>query len=166
MTARDTYFELTFAPSIELVSVVRRFVAQFYERMLIDAEIAQRVALAAHELLENAVKYSSDGETSIRLDVRTEPVREFVIRTRNRATPDNVAILRARLAELNGSGDVDAHYLTLLRRSAKIPATELRGGLGLGRVASEAEMDLVTTIDEITGQVDLIARTRVTAGAR
>ena len=156
----DTYFEMSFAPSIELVSVVRRFVGTFYERALASPELAQRAALAAHELLENAVKYSTDGETTIRMDVQRHPRPKVVIRTRNRASPANAENLRARLAELNASSDITQHYMTLLRRSVKIANSEGRGGLGLGRIAAEADMDLTVSIDEATGRVEISARTR------
>ena len=40
------------------VSTVRRFTAEFYERVLVDQEVSEKVALATHELLENAVKWT------------------------------------------------------------------------------------------------------------
>jgi hypothetical protein len=147
---------MSFCPSLELVSVVRRFVGAFYERVLTDRELASRVALAAHELLENAVKYSVDGETSIRMDVADNG--NIVIRTRNRAHAEHARVLQARLDALKASRDPDAFYQSLFRSSVAIP--DQRGGLGLGRVASEAEMDLSMSMDTV-GIVELVARTRV-----
>lgn len=151
---------MSFSPSIELVSIVRRFVAAFYERMLTNTELAQRAALAAHELLENAVKYSTDGETTIRIDVIRDRAPKLVIRTRNCTSRANAEILRSRLAELNACSDIATHYQTLLRRSTKIAPSEARGGLGLGRVAAEADMDLTVAIDDTTGRIELTACTR------
>jgi len=150
------YFEMTIAPKLELVSVVRQFIGTFYAHGYGDPDTVDRVALAAHELLENAVKYSIDGATTLRMDIVTGQTTSFVIRTRNRATPDHARILKSRLDELNSSGDVDAHYLSLLARSAKNKQT---GGLGLGRVASEAEMQLSFSVDD-SMLVELEARTR------
>jgi hypothetical protein len=150
---RDVYFEMSFCPSLDLVSVVRRFVGAFYERVLTDTDLAGRVALAAHELLENAVKYSVDGETYIRMDVLEH---EVVIRTRNRANPDHVRIVRDRLEALRASGDADGFYHALIRDSARAP--QQRGGLGLGRIASEAGMELSMVVDA-NGLVELTART-------
>jgi hypothetical protein len=160
MSANPVYFEMSFCPSLDLVSVVRRFVGAFYEHVLTDRELASRVALAAHELLENAVKYSIDGETSIRMDVLGQG--DIVIRTRNRANADHARILEGRLRALNASGDPDAFYQSLFRSSVGAP--DQRGGLGLGRVASEAEMDLTMSLDQV-GVVELVARTRAAAGA-
>jgi hypothetical protein len=154
----SVYFEMSFCPSIELVSVVRRFVGAFYERVLTDADLASRVALAAHELLENAVKYSVDGETYIRMDVRGPG--EVVIRTRNRSVADNFKVLQHRLAALTDSADPDAFYQALIRESAVTPGQ--RGGLGIGRIASEAGMELACTVDG-AGTVELAARTPGTA---
>jgi hypothetical protein len=159
MNASPAYFEMSFCPSLDLVSVVRRFVGAFYEHVLTDRELASRVALAAHELLENAVKYSIDGETSIRMDVLGHG--EITIRTRNRANADHARVLESRLRALAASGDPDAFYQSLFRSSVGKP--DQRGGLGLGRVAAEAEMDLTMSLDPV-GNVELVARTRTGAG--
>ena len=160
MNATPVYFEMSFCPSLDLVSVVRRFVGAFYEHVLTDRELASRVALAAHELLENAVKYSVDGETSIRMDVLAGG--GIVIRTRNKANVDHAKVLEGRLQALAASGDPDAYYQSLFRSSVGSP--DQRGGLGLGRVASEAEMDLTMSMDPV-GIVELVARTRAVVGA-
>src|SRR5580658_9449719 len=92
------YFELNFKPNVALVSVVRRFVTEFYQRFLSDPDGTSRVALATHELLENAVKYSKDGETTIRIDVDTNQTPKQVrIKLRNRAAPEHIAAIRELL---------------------------------------------------------------------
>ena len=65
---RDLGFcELSFEKRPELVSIVRRFVSDFYDRTLADPDATSRVALATHELLENAVEESLRRRTGIRL---------------------------------------------------------------------------------------------------
>jgi len=160
-TREAVYFEMSFCPSLELVSVVRQFVAAFYGRVMTDPDLASRVALAAHELLENAVKYSVDGETYIRMDLLGDDTA--VIRTRNRSSVDHARVLQTRLDALRASADPDAFYQRLIRDSTRIP--DSRGGLGLGRVASEACMELEVSVDG-AGLVELAARTRaIGAGA-
>src|SRR5262245_10089429 len=95
----SAYFELRFRPNIELVSVVRRFVTDFYERFLSDPEGTSRVALATHEMLENAVKYSKDGETRIRIDVERDLGR-IKIGLRNRAEPHHAKAIREILDDV------------------------------------------------------------------
>lgn len=133
-------FEMSFSPSLELVSLVRRFVGAFYLRLLSDADLASRVALATHELLENAVKYSSDGETNIRMEIRSPATGpEIWIRTRNRTPADHAAVLARNIEEMNTLGDPFKFYQAVMRRSAK---SGVAGGLGLGRIAAEAEMQI------------------------
>lgn len=135
------YCELRFRPDAKLVSVIRRFVTEFYEETLLDRDGMDRVALATHELLENAVKYSSDGEATLRIEVVSVGSRAVVsIRTHNRTTPENARALRALLDELDSSGDPFEAYQEVMRRSL------LQGAgsrLGLARLRAEADVRVV-----------------------
>jgi len=143
-TSDLAYFEMSISPSISFVSVVRRFVASFYECLLSDLDLASRVALVTHELLENAVKYSIDGETTIRMEIATTTTPPTVrIRTRNRADPASTAILRRNIDEMNALADPMAFFQLLMKRGARSGAP---GGLGLGRIAAEAEMTVSYTL--------------------
>jgi len=136
----DAYFELGFSPSKGLLSTVRGFVSDFYTRVLDDAELASRLSLAAHELLENAVTYSSDGHSVMSIGVRRrDGGLDVAIDTHNRATAEQAAVLEGRVDELASAADVVAFYQVLMKRSAK--RTD-GSGLGLGRVAAEADMAL------------------------
>src|SRR5678809_447749 len=89
------YLELQFRPDIPLVTVVRRFIARLYGRLLTDPADTSRLALATHELLENAARHAKDGETRIRIEVdldRRPPLVTIVVR--NRAEPVNIAAIR------------------------------------------------------------------------
>jgi len=136
----QVFFELMFSPSYELVSVVRRFAGVLCEQALVDGDLASRVALATHELLENAVRYSVDGRTTIRVDVDLKAARPSVtVRTRNRATRDQAAVLATKIDEIVAAPDPLRLFQSLMRRTAK---STQRGGLGLGRIAAEADMHL------------------------
>ena len=132
------YCELSFKPDAKLVSIVRRFVSDFYERMLIDREGIDRVALATHELLENAVKYSSDGETSLRIQIdQIGPKAIVTIQTRNLATAENAKLLQRIVTELEAAEDPFEMYQDVMRRSL-LDGDGSR--LGLARLRAEAEM--------------------------
>jgi hypothetical protein len=147
--AYDAYFELSFSPNRALIPTVRRFVSDFYTEVLKDAELTSRLVLAAHELLENAVTYSADGHTTMSIGVRRQgSALEVAIDTRNATSGENLAILETRFGELTAAVDPSAHYLELMRRSAKRPTGS---GLGLGRVCAEADMWLAYRLDDSGG---------------
>jgi hypothetical protein len=140
MDQEHSYIELQFCPSPGLIPIVRRFVATFYEKLLSEPDAASRFALATHELLENAVKFSADGISSIHLGVsRRGGETEVSIRTRNRASEDDRATVAAIADEIGSAPDVFEYYQEAMRESAR---REDGSGLGLVRVCAEAEMVL------------------------
>jgi hypothetical protein len=139
----DPYFELAFQPSVALTSLVRRFVSEFYAHVLRDPDLVARLALATHELLENTIKYSVDGESVLRVAIeRASGV--VTVHTSNRSDTGHIDSLRGRFAEMNAAADPFAFYQTLLRRTAH----EKNGsGLGLARIRYEGEMDLALEVE-------------------
>jgi hypothetical protein len=139
------YFELNFRPNVALVSVVRRFVTEFYQRFLSDPDGTSRVALATHELLENAVKYSKDGETTIRIEVEQTSPKTVRIQLRNRAEAANIAAIREVLDGVAKAPDSFAFYQTLIAAKAK---KRDGSGLGLARICAEGEMKVTYQVLE------------------
>jgi hypothetical protein len=149
------YFELNFKPNVALVSVVRRFVTEFYQRFLSDPDGTSRVALATHELLENAVKYSLDGETTIRIDVDTNvSPKQVRIKLRNRAAPEHIAAIRELLDGIKQAGDAATFYQQLIVRKAK---SKEGSGLGLARICAEGEMSVTYHVTD--GDMTIIEAT-------
>lgn len=152
-----TAFELAFRPNVQLINVVRRFVTDFYDEVIGDPDAVSRLALATHELLENAVRYSTDGETRIRIGI--EPAQDgafLTIRMQNTAETTHRATLGVLFEEMKAADDPMDHYCLVMRRNAK---RQDGSGLGLARIRAEAEM----TLDyEVEGElVTIIARTVV-----
>ena len=135
------YFHLVFRPNIKLVSTVRRFTGEFYRRVLVDQELASRLALATHELLENAVAYAHDDETAIRIEVDDDVLS---VRTWNRALPERLAAIRSSIDRVMAAPDADLYYQQQMMVAAK---RNDGSGLGLARVRHEAEMNLSYEID-------------------
>jgi hypothetical protein len=139
------YVELRFSPSWALISDVRRFVDVFFRRTLEDSDAASRVALAAHELLENATKYSVDGEARLRLEVEpAEPTPRLSIHVSNRTNPDEIERLEKRFAAMTEEPDAFRYYQQLLR-SAR--GRRDRAGLGLARIQAEADVALSLEVE-------------------
>lgn len=133
---RAPYFHLTFRPNIKLVSTVRRFIAEFYRRVLVDQELSSRLALATHELLENAVAYATDEETEVLVEIVEDVLS---VKTWNRSSRERLAALAAAIEEMNAATDADAYYQQMLIKTSK--RTD-GSGLGLARIRAEAEMSL------------------------
>jgi hypothetical protein len=157
--SEDARFELEFAPNVALVPTVRRFVTKFYGKVMNNADVTDRLAVAAHELLENAVRYSADAQTGIGIQVgRDGADLDVTIRTKNRASAAQLEFARRALDEVVSAPDASAVYAAQVRRAA----TRTDGsGLGLGRVCAETGLKLSY---EIRGDsVTIVARGRFPA---
>jgi hypothetical protein len=130
-------FELRFRPSATLISVVRRFVEEFYRKVMDDRDVASRLALTTHELLENAAKYSSDGEASLQVVARAGTVH---VRASNRASSAQIDLLRKYFDEIGAAPDARELYRRMLQRTAVLSSGS--GGLGLARIWAESEMTI------------------------
>jgi hypothetical protein len=155
------YVDLTFAPSVGLISHVRRFVERFYDAFLPHDDAGPRIALATHELLENAVKYGTSGATTLRIEV-AERDSDILLRiaVKNCAEERHLAALRDSIAEMSQYPDAEAYYHQVITRSVK---TQGLSGLGLSRIHAEANMSLDLAADA-DGHVTVIASTTVRKG--
>ena len=132
--------DLPLSVSPAMVSPTRRILEAKLGLALDDEDAIFRVAMTAHELLENAAKYASDGKA--RLEVRVSPREEdAVVRVvvTNNSTPDHIRQLEICYAEMKAMPDAMAHYFALMRQNAKSGAVSR---LGLARVRAEGEMEL------------------------
>jgi hypothetical protein len=150
MRARSTgsdevLFELRFQPTVALASTVRKFVCDFY-RELLDAEMSNKLAMATHEMLENACHYSIDRRSELVIALHRIGAQYVVtIRTKNRASDERLDKVRRALDEVVGAEDPAALYNQLVRRAAK--RQDGGSGLGLGRIRAEADLSLSYAIE-------------------
>lgn len=154
----NLYLEMHFSPTIEIISLVRQFVSSFYERSLVDPETTSRVALATHELLENACKYSIDGETKIRIELGAgrSTIR---IRLTNRASQEHIASLQEQFAMMNQFPDPADYY-----RRMMVAAVRRNDGSGLGLARLRAEADMVLAMEVDGDRLSIVADTTLAAG--
>jgi hypothetical protein len=130
-----------------MVSPTRELLEHKLARTFIDGDALFRVAMTAHELLENAAKYASDGHARLRVEIAPDTVpgeARVRVTLTNNTSPDNIAILEAAIAEMETAQDAQAHYFALMRRNAKLGSISR---LGLARVRAEGEMEITLRID-------------------
>ena len=166
---RELGFDLSIDPNPRFVSIVRRFVEDAFERLLRDREAVFRVAMSAHELLENAAKYAIGGKALLRVsfrriddaaDPRIGDGAEVSLYLANETTPKHIGRLRDRVSAIVSAPDAFAHYQSLMRQSAR--ATD-ESGLGLARIRAEGEMDL--SLEVKGSSVALVAMLRLPQSA-
>jgi hypothetical protein len=144
------YIELKFGPRWKYIAVVRAFIQSFLAVSFADDGRADKIAMAASELLENAVKYAAGEETHVKVSLSSEE-KAVEISVSNRASPEAVAGLKAVWASVM-TGDPLESYLRMMREAAT--RSDGKSQLGLVRIRYETggvmslrtEGDLVTIV--------------------
>lgn len=150
-------FDLSIDPNPRFVSVVRRFVEEAFERLLPDPDAVYRVSMCAHELLENAAKYSLGGKALLRVSLVPDGDDQVLasLALINETTPAHLDRLRQRVDALNAAHDPFVHYQQLMRANAR--STD-ESGLGLARIRAEGEMNVGLEIKGSTVAIMATAR--------
>lgn len=146
-TALSTYgAEISFSPKWwSYVSSTRIMVSSFCSVELAKEGIADKIAMAAQELLENAVKYSSDEQHNVSLRFTIHDGQRISLEVSNYASPAHIEVLRAQHAEVN-AGDPLLAYLQKVQRIAMDPSTDV-SQLGLARIRYDTGNDLQLHIE-------------------
>jgi hypothetical protein len=137
----DAAIRLDFRPRVELVASARQFVSDFFGSVLGDPDLSSRVALATHELLENVIKYSSDGRGSFRIELAdSDGGRVLRIIAANKTTAEQAHALEHLLEKLSSAPDPLIYYQELMRKA--VTRKDTSAGLGLARIRAEGEMSV------------------------
>jgi hypothetical protein len=146
-TAISSYgAEISFSPKWwSYVSSTRIMVSSFCNVALANEDIADKIAMTAQELLENAVKYSADAEHNVSLRFSIEADDQITLEVSNVATLESINTLRSQHAEVS-EGDPLMAYLQKMQRIAMDPGSE-GSQLGLARIRYETGNDLKLSID-------------------
>ncbi len=136
-------FGLQIQPQSRMVSIIRRFVEESFEKIVGDPEAVFRVSLAVHELLENAAKYAIGDKTGLSVHFESNG-SGACIKLTNQTTPEHIARLRACVSEIQASNEPFALYQAMMRRTFGI---QQESGLGLARIRAEGELNLSLEID-------------------
>lgn len=131
---------LKLEPTWVMVDDIRQLVAAFCATTC-GGERQDQLALAAHELVQNAIAHAASPDIELELSLDRAGDRAVVSVT-NRARPDAIAALRARLARTVAHGSALDGYLAAMRDNP-----HARGGLGLARIRYEAALELALDIE-------------------
>jgi hypothetical protein len=127
---------LRMAPMWSRVDEVRRLVESFCASARAGAAREEQLALAAHELVQNAIANGDGSELDLEVEVDRSAGRARLAVT-NAISPERVEALRARVARVQGEEDPLAGYLEAMRVDPEAP-----GGLGLSRIRYEGQLEL------------------------
>jgi hypothetical protein len=132
------YVDLSFGPRWAYVSCVRSFIANFCAISLDNKAQADKISLAASELVENAVKYGSAEDTRIKVEVTND--RKFMVLTvENKATEEQIRVLQEEYKKIT-TGDPLQAYLEKMKEAAL--SSKEKSQLGLARIRYETEADI------------------------
>lgn len=140
-TAADAVLFLRMQPSWVVVDDIRHFVETFCASACPEAAREEQLALAVHELVQNAIANAATPEVELRLEVdhSSERVRVCVS---NDARADQIEVLRTRLDRTLAHPNPLDGYVAAMREDP-----ESRGGIGLARIRFEAALELVLRVD-------------------
>jgi hypothetical protein len=133
-------------PTLGLASPMRRFLGETLTGAL-PAETADVVAMAAHELVENAAKYCTDRKATLRVQVEERELGPFIaVVIRNPTTPARIAGLKAAFSEMAAAADPMEYYLEVMQRDLG-PG---QSGLGLARLRAEGDLEMdLRVLDDV-----------------
>ena len=125
------------SPPWVFIDEIRRFTESFCACACPGQDREAQVALAVHELMQNALPHAHGDGVELVLEVNRE-ADAIAIRVTNRCSDEDFESLRERIDRMNREPDALAHYVKMMREN---PSTT-RGGLGLARVRFEAQLEL------------------------
>jgi anti-sigma regulatory factor (Ser/Thr protein kinase) len=125
-----------------VVAALSRLVSDFCLAMVADEDDAWRFQLAAYELAENVVRYSTG--PCFRIEVELDESRVLRVRTTNETSPERLREVDRRIHELTETDDPIALYDRIIREAA--PRQD-GSGLGLARIRAEGELEIEHSIE-------------------
>ncbi|HEY5960193.1 MAG TPA: hypothetical protein VIV60_26755, partial [Polyangiaceae bacterium] len=137
-TRRPRFIRVEFAPASGCLGSIVQIVTDFCRNVVDDQETYFAFQLAAYELIENLVKYSSGESVTVRIEVEsTQRGPELVLTTENQASAERIADVDASLNAAESAQDPVAHFDRLVQESL---ASKGESRLGLGRLRAEGDL--------------------------
>jgi hypothetical protein len=161
----DIRLEVDFTPSSNQISAVRNFINEFWKPVCADADVRARLGLSAHEMLDNAVRYSLDGRVLLRIQALGKGSSyTVVVQTSAPATEADAAKL-ARALETPSSPSLASPDARYAREMERVDTTNSGFALRAARIAAEGQMDMRCAYDGKTLEVTATIEVETTKGA-
>lgn len=140
MEVKDSlgFIEIKFGPRWKYIAVVRAFIQNFIAVSYSDNIRADKIAMAASELLENAVKYAQGEETIVKLQLLPEK-GSIMVSVSNRASPEAIKGLQ-EIWDKVMQGDPLQSYIAQMQLAAT--RNDSKSQLGLVRIRYETGADM------------------------
>jgi two-component sensor histidine kinase len=146
VSAESMRLRVALVPDTSGIGLAHHAVDDLSRRILKDQDLGWRVAMVAHELLDNARRHGVGGTAELFIDIDvTEEGHVANMRVRSRSTPAQLEQFRTTLAEVQGAPDAWSYYLEVAHRTAA--TSKDRSGLGLARIRAEGEMAITATFE-------------------
>lgn len=134
---RPIYLMLRMKPPWVFVDEIRRFVESFCACACPGQSREAQIALAVHELMQNAIPQA--GGEDVDLTLQVDPTADRIeVAVSNPCSDEQFGELQTRVERLNSEPDALRSYL---RAMSEAPAAT-RGGLGLARIRFEGQLEL------------------------
>ncbi|MBN1698116.1 MAG: ATP-binding protein [Spirochaetales bacterium] len=145
------YIELRFGPRWKYIACARSFIQNFLAISIVDQTKADKIAMAASELLENAVKYASGEDTHISVNVSPK-TEKITVQVTNIASRDSIGTLRQVYGKIIKGNALDA-YVSQMKEAAL--RSDGKSQLGLARIRYETGGELSITIEDNVVKVSI-----------
>jgi hypothetical protein len=123
-------------PPWVFIDEIRRFVESFCACACPGQDREAHLALAVHELMQNAVSVSGVGSVELTLEVDS-PADQVSVKVTNACTAAEAEALRRRIDDMYRERDALKQYLKMMAETPR----DRRGGLGHARNRLEAQHD-------------------------
>jgi hypothetical protein len=145
----DEFLDLNFGNKWEYISTLRRFVHNFMLTSLKDKDDADRISLAASELVENAVKYSYRVNGSTPPEIRflldyDESGNRVLMNIYNFASEEDIVTLRNEFSRITGTNPYDIYIVKMKEIASRDDGKSM---LGLARTVYISGCSLSMDID-------------------
>ncbi len=148
------YLDITFGPKWEYIPLSRNFIESFLLINVIDKQNINKIAVAASELLENAVKFSN--KDGVRMTIKKfVPEAKVELKVFNYSDRTKALALKDYIEKTNSITDKLQFYIEKMKES--VTRVDGKACLGIPRICYEAQAEMHCVYHEDEGVIEVQA---------